>query len=196
MLVVLMLPILITFLLVGLWHGAGWGFVIWGAIMGVSLAVNLAWREIGARRTLPRIPSPVGWLLTIGTFVVSLAFFGAATVSGAGTVVAAMFGAGAGAAAGPGAFFGTSKLFGTLAVVPAVIWVALLLAIALLWPRNSQQMLDRYQVGLPTIPSSEPRSRWNPRWHPNLRWAAAAALLFGAGLVFAGGPSPFLYYQF
>jgi alginate O-acetyltransferase complex protein AlgI len=41
LLVVLCLPVIVTFLLVGLWHGAGWGFVIWGAIQGAAMTVNL-----------------------------------------------------------------------------------------------------------------------------------------------------------
>jgi D-alanyl-lipoteichoic acid acyltransferase DltB (MBOAT superfamily) len=37
--------LLLTMLLGGLWHGAGWNFVVWGALHGAGLAVNHAWRE-------------------------------------------------------------------------------------------------------------------------------------------------------
>jgi len=33
--------------LVGLWHGAGWGFVLWGAIHGVYLALYRMWERLG-----------------------------------------------------------------------------------------------------------------------------------------------------
>ena len=36
-------PIFITFVLVGLWHGAGWTFIIFGAMHGLYLCVNDAW---------------------------------------------------------------------------------------------------------------------------------------------------------
>src|SRR6516225_9264244 len=36
--------LLTTMLLGGLWHGANWTFVIWGAIHGAGLAINHAWR--------------------------------------------------------------------------------------------------------------------------------------------------------
>ena len=36
-------PIFITFVLVGLWHGAGWTFIIFGAMHGLYLCVNEAW---------------------------------------------------------------------------------------------------------------------------------------------------------
>jgi len=59
------LPIFITFVILGLWHGAGWTFVLFGAAPGIYLGVNEAWREYQAdrRRKLKRagrsIPSQV-----------------------------------------------------------------------------------------------------------------------------------------
>ena len=35
----------ITMLLGGLWHGAGWSFVAWGALHGVYLVINHIWRS-------------------------------------------------------------------------------------------------------------------------------------------------------
>lgn len=56
--------LMVTMLLGGLWHGAGWGFVLWGALHGLYLAVErvVSWR-IGRR---PRFPV---WLVFV---VVSL----------------------------------------------------------------------------------------------------------------------------
>jgi alginate O-acetyltransferase complex protein AlgI len=34
------LAILVTFLVSGLWHGAGWTFVLWGALQGIALCVH------------------------------------------------------------------------------------------------------------------------------------------------------------
>ena len=36
-------------LLGGLWHGAGWTFVLWGALHGAYLAINHLWREVKPR---------------------------------------------------------------------------------------------------------------------------------------------------
>jgi D-alanyl-lipoteichoic acid acyltransferase DltB (MBOAT superfamily) len=61
--------LLVTMLLGGLWHGAGWNFVIWGGLHGSALALNHAWNQAGRQ-----LPTVVGWLLTflfvIATFVV------------------------------------------------------------------------------------------------------------------------------
>lgn len=37
--------LMITMLLGGLWHGAGWGFVVWGGLHGLYLAVERFWRD-------------------------------------------------------------------------------------------------------------------------------------------------------
>ena len=41
--------LLITMLLGGLWHGAGWTFVVWGGLHGVYLIINHLWRELMTR---------------------------------------------------------------------------------------------------------------------------------------------------
>jgi D-alanyl-lipoteichoic acid acyltransferase DltB (MBOAT superfamily) len=41
--------LMITMLLGGLWHGAAWNFVIWGALHGVGLCANKLWRELRGR---------------------------------------------------------------------------------------------------------------------------------------------------
>ncbi len=50
--------IMAVFLLSGLWHGAGWGFLIWGALHGAAMVVQ---RLLRGKLTLPK---PLGWLLT------------------------------------------------------------------------------------------------------------------------------------
>jgi alginate O-acetyltransferase complex protein AlgI len=43
--------LMITMLLGGLWHGAAWNYVVWGALHGVGLCANKLWREVR-----PRLP--------------------------------------------------------------------------------------------------------------------------------------------
>jgi D-alanyl-lipoteichoic acid acyltransferase DltB (MBOAT superfamily) len=60
--------LMITMLLGGLWHGAGWTFVIWGGLHGLFLVAERLWRA-----AVPwRLPPPVAWLLTF--LVVTLAW--------------------------------------------------------------------------------------------------------------------------
>ena len=48
--------LLLTMLLGGLWHGAGWNFVIWGLWHGVGLIACHAWQKLG--RPMPALPWP------------------------------------------------------------------------------------------------------------------------------------------
>jgi D-alanyl-lipoteichoic acid acyltransferase DltB (MBOAT superfamily) len=51
--VALSLTLVGTMALVGLWHGAGWGFVLWGVLHGLYLALFRIWEQLG--RTLPAL---------------------------------------------------------------------------------------------------------------------------------------------
>ena len=179
-LAVLCLPAIVTFLLVGLWHGSGWGFVIWGGIQGAAMAVNLIWREMKLR-----MPGVLGWLLMMLVFVSSLTFFRAPNVDTALTVLRSMWFLGP-AGAPPNEFFGTAKIFDTITVVPALLWVTGLLVLAVFF-RNTQQMLGNGLGGITEKVAT---------WQPSMRWAVGTALVAATALVFAGGASPFLYYRF
>ena len=77
----------LTFLLGGLWHGAGWTFVIWGALHGAAMVAHRAWSAL-------RKPLPV-WLAWLTTFVfvlVAWVFFRAATLADALALLAGMAG--------------------------------------------------------------------------------------------------------
>lgn len=41
--------LMITMLLGGLWHGAGWTYIIWGCLHGIYLVINHAWRNLKER---------------------------------------------------------------------------------------------------------------------------------------------------
>ncbi|MBM4062812.1 MAG: MBOAT family protein [Planctomycetes bacterium] len=63
--------VMLTMLLGGLWHGAAWNFVVWGAIHGVALVVHREWvRRFGAGR-LRLLAGPLtlyAFLLALGVF--------------------------------------------------------------------------------------------------------------------------------
>lgn len=64
------LNILIVFAVSGLWHGAGWNFVLWGLFSGVAMVIHRIFRKKGYR-----LPSFVGWLMTFGMMVFVWMFF-------------------------------------------------------------------------------------------------------------------------
>ncbi len=66
----LLIPLVITMAIAGVWHGAGWTFLVWGLVQAGLLIVNHAWRL-----TRLAMPAVGGLILTQGAWVVSLAFF-------------------------------------------------------------------------------------------------------------------------
>jgi alginate O-acetyltransferase complex protein AlgI len=55
--------LMVTMLLGGLWHGASWTFVVWGALHGVALAAHKFWLDTSHKRTW-KVPGIVAWALT------------------------------------------------------------------------------------------------------------------------------------
>ena len=59
--------LMLTMLLGGLWHGAGWTFVLWGGLHGVYLVINHAWLRFTGGGFGRYLPNPVAILLGVGT---------------------------------------------------------------------------------------------------------------------------------
>ncbi len=149
--------LLITMLLGGLWHGAGWTFVLWGGLHGVYLVINQAWHMFRtsvlhhdlSRQT--RLGRAAGVFLTFLAVVVAWTFFRAHSAHSAINIIQSMAGlngvlipeqwspvlAPSGAAGFLGIPFGYLEAFGGNR---QVIWILGLLAIAWLAP-NSQQIV-------------------------------------------------------
>jgi alginate O-acetyltransferase complex protein AlgI len=82
----------VVMLLGGLWHGAAWTFVIWGAYQGFWLILE---RVLGKRSLYSFMPRLLQVALTFGLVIVGWVFFRAETLGGAGQLLASMFGAAA-----------------------------------------------------------------------------------------------------
>ena len=79
--------LMITFLIGGIWHGAGYTFLIWGFLHGMAILVHRAWKKLGFS-----LPNWLAWILTFGFVNAAWVFFRAKTVSGAMNILSAMFG--------------------------------------------------------------------------------------------------------
>jgi len=71
----LLVALLLTMMLCGLWHGAGWTYVLWGTSQGLGLMFAAIWR-----RKLPSPPAVVGWAATVSFFVITVVMFRAPTL--------------------------------------------------------------------------------------------------------------------
>jgi hypothetical protein len=208
--------LVITMLVGGLWHGAGWNYLVWGGLHGFYLTVNHIWRNL--RRAMGddvRRSTPVGRFLacfiTFAAFVFSLAFFRAQDMAAANRIAQGMLG-----------FNGIAlplewqnqlgPLESWLAVLgvsfqrlnarvndvgftsDAFMWLFLLGFLIWCTP-NTQQIMGRHFPALNAYQGDKQAAPWL-LWKPTLLWSVAAALLAIVGLANITKVSEFLYYQF
>lgn len=199
------LNLLATMLLGGLWHGAGWTFIIWGALHGIFLALNHGWRSLTGHSSTAGVGRIRHWLSVLLTFTfvcVAWVFFRAPNLQVALEILAAMAGlrgvvmpdavgsllgpfretlAGAGVAFQPAG--GRAFLTQWASVAGAAL-------IAFAFP-NTQELMRRYRPGL-----GQPVRRARFEWRPTVMWAICLGLLFGVAFLSLSRPSEFLYFQF
>ncbi|MFZ2949048.1 MAG: MBOAT family O-acyltransferase, partial [Desulfuromonadaceae bacterium] len=82
-----MIATFVAMFIAGIWHGAGWTFILWGAFHGGALVVNHLWKK----RKLP-MPHLLGWLFTFGFVNASFVLFRAKDLASAGKVLKGMIG--------------------------------------------------------------------------------------------------------
>lgn len=81
------LSVFITFMLTGLWHGAGWTFVIWGAYHGILLIAD----RVFLYRLLKKTGTIIGTLTTFFLVVNGWVLFRAENLSGVQTIFCVLF---------------------------------------------------------------------------------------------------------
>jgi alginate O-acetyltransferase complex protein AlgI len=210
----LMFPTVLTMFVSGLWHGAGYGFVVWGLIHGFYLTINHGWRAVAARlwpdrQSYERVMKPAGCLLTFVAVTVAMVFFRSPTITSAMDLMKGVIGLNG--IALPQAFFehmgplaGTLHRIGVFAdgswsgqdFERTAMWIWGLLFVALACP-NTLQMLARYEpaLGVKSRPTKLVLGGIL-RWDPSLPWAIALSAIAMTAIVSLGGPSEFLYWQF
>jgi alginate O-acetyltransferase complex protein AlgI len=187
----LMFPTILTMFISGLWHGAGYGFVVWGLLHGVYLTINHGWRVISARLwqdrvRYERVMLPVGWALTFLAATGAMVFFRATTIASAMDLVRGLAG-----------LHGATVPAGSRhEVLGALMWGVPLLVIALACP-NTLQILARYEPALGVRPEAGGRLLGGLlAWRASLPWAIAVSAVAGLTIVSMRGAGEFLYWQF
>jgi D-alanyl-lipoteichoic acid acyltransferase DltB (MBOAT superfamily) len=78
-----------VFLIGGLWHGASWMFVIWGALHGIAIVIHRIWKDLGLRMW-----GWMGWFITFNFVNVAWVFFRAKDFASVEKVLGGMVGTG------------------------------------------------------------------------------------------------------
>ena len=178
--------LLLTMLLGGLWHGAGWTYVAWGGLHGFYLCINHRWRQSG----IP-LPKLLGWGITFFVVICGWVLFRASTFTDAREIIQTMLGFNGivipGEAEGKLAVltqFGFElRSWRSLAYLPqfaqrkAMTFVVLMgLILGAVCLPNTQQMMEKFK--------------------PNSIWVIFMGLMTGICLICLNRVSEFIYFQF
>ena len=79
--------LMIVWMLTGIWHGAGWNFLLWGVYYGLLLLLE----KLVLQRFLDRLPSAVRWVYTIVLVLIGWVFFASKDFDAAGRYLAVLF---------------------------------------------------------------------------------------------------------
>jgi alginate O-acetyltransferase complex protein AlgI len=168
--------LLVVFLLCGLWHGAAWTFVAWGAYHGLLLIIE----RLGLERVLDKTPRLLRHAYTLLAVIVGWVLFRAADLGQAGLLLSRMF--------------GLSQATDTpvLEILTGEEIVVFVTAAVLSLPFAS--LLLRRVVAMPGL---RPWPRHVVSWRYATGVALALMLLLASALkVLSGAYSPFIYFRF
>lgn len=203
------LNLMATMSLGGLWHGAGWNFVIWGGLHGLYLIINHAWTAMANSLHFPS--ASLAWklsatLLTFMSVCVAWVFFRATELDTAMQILKGMsgeFGIALPDAignrigsfklplekAGVSFFLGGGRQF-----METWAWTTFAAFLAFALP-NTQEITQKFEPALDFSSHARPPAKFLA-WTPSRRWAVLIGLLAVASLLSLNRPSEFLYFQF
>ena len=190
------LNLMITMLLGGIWHGAGWTFVAWGALHGFYLVCNHAFRALRGGPTdqsgmSGRATALASGALTFLCVVVGWVFFRADNIQSALLMLGSMT---------TGCTASSCLALGSVVTTenPRVIQLGIAAALIVAWTLpNSQELLSRYRPFRSFRPSSLllRRALWRPKgwwWWTALGTAGGVCVI----VMMSNTSSEFLYFQF
>ncbi len=174
--------LMLTFIIGGIWHGAGWNFLIWGTLHGAAMVLH----RFCALFSL-RFPALLSWILTMLLVMISWVFFRATSFSIAVRNLESMF---------PAALFNPmewipsctkfiqrssnspAELIPHLTANPLVLGACIIIAVLIaICAPNSNQIVERFDR------------------FPRMS-AVFAAAVFALSLLLLERQSEFLYFQF
>jgi len=163
--------IVVVWLLTGLWHGAAWNFVTWGAwVCVLLLCEKFIWGE-----ALSKMPTFLRHVYALALIIITRVFFRSDTVAGAALYIGAMFGSSGVLVDGQGVFYlveyWPELVFAVIASIPIKNYVA--------------GLLERKQSQLSSVLYT-----WGPRV------LALALLVLSYMKLVTGSYNPFIYFRF
>jgi D-alanyl-lipoteichoic acid acyltransferase DltB (MBOAT superfamily) len=215
----LLIPVMLSMSISGIWHGAGYQFLLWGALHGIYIVSYHLWREI-KMRIWPdgsgkfRFGRPLGIALTLTCVVLSMVLFRSVDATAAMHMFCCMFGANGvvipqGMANLPvvGALVHALdlKIGKQMFVYSDPLMLIVPLLVLVLTAPNIYELMNDYDTALTAKPANVPVhvNRWR-RFLPDIRWRPSFGYSIFVGILafvtltkmLSNAPSEFIYFRF
>ena len=190
----------VTMVLGGMWHGAGWTFLLWGALHGTYLLVCHLWRH-----AVPgvRLGKAAGGVLTFFCVMLAWVPFRAEDLAATANIWLGMAGVHGlrlpGWSAVEGLIHRTALPVADMVFGRADVLITAAALLACFTLPNSQDLVARFKLGLDTPGYGARRVGAGAAWWSldfNWRTAVVSGLALGVALQFVGGYSEFIYFHF
>jgi D-alanyl-lipoteichoic acid acyltransferase DltB (MBOAT superfamily) len=193
------LNLVITMTLGGLWHGAGWTFMLWGLLHGLCLVGHKLWVRV---RRQP-LPSAYAWALTLLTVVVLWVPFRAPTMDATLAIWRGMSGLNGVAfpaflSARVGGALSRFVEFRQLNLEPHIVlfWMPLGALVALYGPNTQSIMKHSGPALMEDALDAQPiRDTW-ATWRPTVRLGVLLGVALTACALKFNDVTQFVYFQF
>ena len=192
---------MLTMVLGGIWHGAGFAFLLWGFLHGFYLCINHAWAAFRKKRGIAPLPKPLAIALTFLAVLIAWVPFKAGgfehgtsgstaqAITATKNILAAMFGF--------NGFHGWPDNSAYVAKDAHAFRACLWLFVIWFAP-NTQEFLRRYSPALDVGAFDDnrvgPRRWW--QWRPTGMWFAFTLILLLITIAQFDKVSEFIYFQF
>jgi len=212
--VTIVVPMFFVWFATGLWHGAGWTFVLWGLIHGVYLIIFRLWIDIKShfRWTCDK-PSfasmAISRMITFIAVILSFVMFRSENIDGAISMYQSMFG-----------FYGISipvsfeEKFEVLGEMPKIVGIVyngmfynglltespgnaiLLILVSLILVWFTPNVIEWFRLDSPALKIGGLLKKGGMHWKQNTVFTIVIILVSSAALMFIQRESEFLYFQF
>ena len=190
-------PTIFAFFWVGLWHGAGWNFILFGLLHGVYIVIYNIWIKVinlipeDKRIKKNNVTNIISQFITFIAVIFSFVLFRAETIDGANNIISSMLGMN-------GIEFIDMFQIGMFGASPktGIAWIILSLLIVNFLPDTQQFVLNQNKVFINWGEKIINKSKQKIKWNPTLYWGIFFAIMLAVSVISFSDTSKFLYFQF
>ena len=188
---------MIAFICVGLWHGAGWNFILFGVLHGVYIVIHNIW--VKGSNMIPKykriketnIIKIISRFITFTVVVFSFVIFRTESIDVAKNIMESLLGMN-------GIEFVDMFQIGVFGANPimGIAWITLSFLIVNFLPNIQQFILNQSRVFINWGDAILNKPNQAIKWKPTLYWGIFFAIMLTSSIISLSGTNEFIYFQF